>query len=176
MEKKKIKVTLIVDYDFWKVILKEFQNKWLRKVKDEKDTYILEGDSFDIFSYIKEQESEYEAEPLTHFNVYYETRGITIIPHLLIVKSGEKKVSVPKKTMFLLELLLLNPTIIHTRERLCGSLSSNGSMISDNALNQSIHRVKKVLEKFTDDEMIETVSGVGYRWKYEIKCFYEQKK
>ncbi|MDO4466160.1 MAG: winged helix-turn-helix domain-containing protein [Bacillota bacterium] len=124
------------------------------------------------FGLVAEKEMSYAGTKFANQNPYYETHGLKIIPCSLTVEYGDKSTKLTKNSMILLEILIMDPTIIHSRENICNILSDCASPLSENALNQCVHRLKEKLKELLDEELIDTERGVGYRWKYEVKCFY----
>lgn len=63
----------------------------------------------------------------------------------------------------ILELMLKNPQTIFSKRRLYESISGDAYLSDDNTMNVHISNLRKEIAKFTSEEYIETVYGMGYR-------------
>lgn len=63
----------------------------------------------------------------------------------------------------ILELMLKNPRTIFSKRRLYESVSGDTYLSDDNTMNVHISNLRKKIAKFTPEEYIETVYGMGYR-------------
>lgn len=63
----------------------------------------------------------------------------------------------------ILELMLKNPKTIFSKRRLYEGVSGNEYLSDDNTMNVHISNLRKKMAKYTSDEYIETVYGLGYR-------------
>ena len=63
----------------------------------------------------------------------------------------------------ILELMLKNPKTIFSKRRLYESVSGDTYLSDDNTMNVHISNLRKKVSKFTSEEYIETVYGMGYR-------------
>ena len=63
----------------------------------------------------------------------------------------------------ILELMLKNPKTIFSKRRLYESVSGDTYLSDDNTMNVHISNLRKKIAKFTSEEYIETVYGMGYR-------------
>lgn len=63
----------------------------------------------------------------------------------------------------ILELMLKNPKTIFSKRRLYESVSGDTYLSDDNTMNVHISNLRKKIAKFTTEECIETVYGMGYR-------------
>ena len=63
----------------------------------------------------------------------------------------------------ILELMLKNPQTIFSKRRLYESISGDAYLSDDNTMNVHISNLRKKIAKFTSEEYIETVYGMGYR-------------
>ncbi len=66
----------------------------------------------------------------------------------------------------ILELMLKNPKTIFSKRRLYESVSGDTYLSDDNTMNVHISNLRKKIAKFTSEEYIETVYGMGYRLVY----------
>lgn len=94
-------------------------------------------------------------------------QGIIRTEHLEInksnytVQSGKKEVFFPKKEFELLSLLAANKGRVFSREALLDAIWGNNVHVVDRTVD--VH-IRKIREKLGDD-CIETVKGVGYRFR-----------
>lgn len=63
----------------------------------------------------------------------------------------------------ILEIMLKNPKTIFSKRRLYESVLGDTYMSDDNTMNVHISNLRKKIAKFTSEEYIETVYGMGYR-------------
>lgn len=63
----------------------------------------------------------------------------------------------------ILELMLKNPKTIFSKRRLYEGVSGDTYLSDDNTMNVHISNLRKKIAKFTSEEYIETVYGMGYR-------------
>ena len=65
----------------------------------------------------------------------------------------------------ILELMLKNPKMIFSKQRLYESVFGDAYLSDDNTMNVHISNLRKKIAKHTTEEYIETVYGLGYRLK-----------
>lgn len=65
----------------------------------------------------------------------------------------------------ILELMLKNPKMIFSKQRLYESVLGDAYLSDDNTMNVHISNLRKKIAKHTTEEYIETVYGLGYRLK-----------
>ena len=81
---------------------------------------------------------------------------------------GNEKVELSKTEQKLLRLLVENPGITLSRDRLIDSVWTDGAEhVDENALSVTIKRLR---DKLKAQENIKTVYGIGYVWKNEAYC------
>jgi two-component system alkaline phosphatase synthesis response regulator PhoP len=81
------------------------------------------------------------------------------------VKIGKREVFFPRKEFELLALLAANPGKVYSREMLLNTIWGTNVIVVDRTID--VH-IRKVREKLGDDAaLIETIKGVGYRFKEE---------
>ena len=81
---------------------------------------------------------------------------------------GNEKVELSKTEQKLLRLLVENPGITLSRDRLIDSVWTDGAeYVDENALSVTIKRLR---DKLKAQENIKTVYGIGYVWKNEAYC------
>jgi two-component system alkaline phosphatase synthesis response regulator PhoP len=79
------------------------------------------------------------------------------------VRLGKKEVFFPRKEFEILALLAAHPGKVYSREMLLNSIWGTDVVVIDRTVD--VH-IRKIREKLGDDaEAIETIKGVGYRYK-----------
>lgn len=86
---------------------------------------------------------------------------ITIDPNTYVVKVGEEDLTLPKKEFELLYLLASRPGKVYSREKILNKVWGEQVYVVDRTID--VH-IRKIREKIGDDK-IETVKGVGYKFK-----------
>jgi two-component system, OmpR family, alkaline phosphatase synthesis response regulator PhoP len=79
------------------------------------------------------------------------------------VHLGKKEIALPKKEFELLALLAANPGKVFTREMLLNRIWGTDVCVIDRTVDVHIRKIREKLGK--DAEAIETVKGVGYRYR-----------
>ena len=88
---------------------------------------------------------------------------LTIDRRSFTLKIGDRDVFFPRKEFEILALLAANPGKVFTREMLLNTIWGSQVIVVDRTVD--VH-IRKVREKLEDDaEMIETIKGVGYRFR-----------
>jgi len=90
-----------------------------------------------------------------------EMNGLRIDRNRYLVFKGEQEFSLPKKEFELLSLLMSRNGHVLTRENILGSVWGDGVVVGDRTIDVHIRRLR---EKLGEDK-IETVKGVGYKFK-----------
>lgn len=75
----------------------------------------------------------------------------------------ENEITCTATEYLILELLLKNPKTVFSKRRLYESISGDTYLSDDNTMNVHISNLRKKIAKFTAEEYIETVYGIGYR-------------
>ena len=77
------------------------------------------------------------------------------------------------KTEFkILELLMSNPKQVFTKENLYEYCQGDYYLANDNSINVHISNLRKKLKKYTDEDYIETVWGIGFKLAWEFFSSY----
>ena len=87
---------------------------------------------------------------------------VTLDYKTMLVKKGNKQISLPQKEFQLLFKLLSHPGTIFTRLQLMDEIWGLESDTSDHSLNVHINRLRERLHDWSDFEII-TVRGLGYK-------------
>lgn len=77
---------------------------------------------------------------------------------------GEEPVNLTKTEFDLVEFLSLHRGQVFGRERIYELVWGYDSEGDSQIITEHIRRIRQKLKKFTDEEFIETVWGVGYKW------------
>jgi two-component system alkaline phosphatase synthesis response regulator PhoP len=79
------------------------------------------------------------------------------------VRLGKREIFFPKKEFEILALLAANPGRVYTREMLLNTIWGSDVVVVDRTID--VH-IRKIREKLGDNiSLIETIKGVGYRFK-----------
>ena len=85
------------------------------------------------------------------------------------VQVRESCVELTKMEYDIIEFLSMHPGQVFDRERMyeriCGYEAEGDSRV----ITELVRRIRKKLQQYTDTEYIETVWGMGYRWRRERK-------
>ena len=104
--------------------------------------------------------------PRTEASVMVRARGITLDPARHEVTAAGAPVTLTSKEFSLLELLLRHPGQVLTREQIMVQVWSGDFEGGSNVLEVHVKNVRrKLAEAGHDEEVIETVRGLGYRFK-----------
>lgn len=76
---------------------------------------------------------------------------------------GDNELNCTATEYSILEAMLKNPKTIFSKRRLYESISGDSYLNDDNTMNVHISNLRKKIAKFTAEEYIETVYGMGYR-------------
>jgi two-component system, OmpR family, alkaline phosphatase synthesis response regulator PhoP len=88
---------------------------------------------------------------------------ISIDPDKFVVLLDGKKKTFPKKEFNLLYYLVNNPGTVHTREELLKEVWGTDVFVVDRTVDVHIRKIREKLDAYSN--LIETVKGVGYRFK-----------
>ncbi len=79
------------------------------------------------------------------------------------VHIGDREVFFPRKEFEILALLAAHPGKVFTREMLLNTIWGSGVIVVDRTVDVHIRKVREKLD--ADADVIETIKGVGYRFK-----------
>lgn len=78
---------------------------------------------------------------------------------------NNEEVPIRRNELKLLSCFMENPGILISRERLLELMwDIDGEFVDDNTLSVAVSRLRKKIGKYKDNDYIETVRGIGYRW------------
>ncbi len=77
------------------------------------------------------------------------------------------KIDLTKNELKILQTLFENPEAYVSRDQLMMALWQSDQFVDDNTLSVNMNRLRKKLEEFKIDDLIQTKKGLGYRIYYE---------
>ena len=80
-----------------------------------------------------------------------------------IVYNG-KEIILTKTEFDIIELLSTNPNVVLDKDRIYDRLWSCDSFGDSQVIAEHIRKIRTKMKKYTDDEYISTVWGIGYKW------------
>ena len=90
----------------------------------------------------------------------------------LVIDYASKCVHIRGKALVLtkleyeiIELLSLNPEMVFDKERIYEKISGYDAEGDSRVVTELIRRIRKKINQYTEHEYIETVWGMGYKWK-----------
>ena len=110
-----------------------------------------------IKAVLRRKAPEQVKEPIMHKNLFLD-------PNKLILKSHEKKINIGPTEFKLLYFFMRNPDIIFSRNQILDKVWGNQSVIDDRTVDVHIKRLRDSLKNSGDDQKIQTVRGLGYRF------------
>ncbi len=90
--------------------------------------------------------------------------GITLIPDQHRVLITDTPVNVSPTEYRLLEFFLTHPDRVYSRTQLLDQVWGRNTFIEERTVDVHIRRLRKLLEGFARDNLIQTVRGFGYRF------------
>jgi len=90
-----------------------------------------------------------------------ETKGVFIDKDRYVVKKDEKEFVLPRKEFELLSLLMQQIGKVYTRETIMNKIWGEDVVVGERTIDVHIRKLRQRL----GDDSIETVSGVGYKFK-----------
>lgn len=103
-------------------------------------------------------------------NLKREERKVENKDKLVIDYSGrtvmynDKEIIFTKTEFDIIELLSTNPSIVLDKDRIYDRLWSYDSFGDSQVIAEHIRKIRTKMKKYTDDEYISTVWGIGYKW------------
>lgn len=94
-----------------------------------------------------------------------EQSGLKLYPERLQITYGDEKLDITKNEAAILELLLTRYPKVAGRDDLLEKIWDENAFVDENTLNVNVTRVRKRLKSVGMDDAIETVRGVGYRFR-----------
>lgn len=83
---------------------------------------------------------------------------------LRTVHYKEEEIVFTKTEFDIIELLSTHPNMIFDREKIYTSLWGYDAMGDNSVVSEHIRKIRSKISRVTDEEFIQTVWGVGYRW------------
>lgn len=82
-----------------------------------------------------------------------------------IVQVGTAKLELTKLEYGIVEFLSMNPGQVFDKERIYERVCGYDAEGDSRVITELVRRIRKKIQEYTDTEYIETVWGMGYRWK-----------
>ncbi|WP_392486245.1 response regulator [Haloimpatiens sp. FM7315] len=92
-----------------------------------------------------------------------ELEGLILYPERSELHYHSKEISLSKKEVELLDMLIKKYPKVATRDALLEKLWDDQNFVDENTLNVNITRVRKRFSKLGIEDAVETVRGLGYR-------------
>ena len=93
------------------------------------------------------------------------SNGLTVSTSQRKVYYEGNEIILSKTEFDIMEFLMSNANQIFDRERIYEAVWGYDADGDSSVIKEHIRKIRTKLEKFTDKEFIETVWGIGYRWK-----------
>ncbi|MBQ0065084.1 MAG: winged helix-turn-helix transcriptional regulator [Firmicutes bacterium] len=167
------KIEILVGEREWESFMKKDGKLFFKKM-GEKNLYLFKGKSARYNGMISEAVVQYMGGDINPYNLVnvFETHGLVIIPAERTIKKGNKQIVLKKQCMQMLEQLLIDSQVVHSRELLKATVKEKGVPMDDNALNACMCRLRRDLKEIDSEDLIKTYSSLGYKWVPEVKRFY----
>lgn len=81
------------------------------------------------------------------------------------VQVGEKELELTRMEYEIVEFLSMNPGQVFDKERIYERVCGYDGEGDSRVITELVRRIRKKLQEYTSTEYIETVWGMGYRWK-----------
>lgn len=81
------------------------------------------------------------------------------------VQIGENNLELTRTEYAIIEFLSMNPGQVFDKERIYEKVCGYDGEGDSRGITELVRRIRKKLSEYTETEYIETVWGVGYRWK-----------
>ena len=93
-----------------------------------------------------------------------EAEGLRLDPAAKKVRAGEQRIELSPAEFRLLHFLMTHPGRVYTRAQLLDLVWGDHVFIEERTVDVHIRRLRKALEPFGYDALIQTVRGTGYRF------------
>ena len=100
-------------------------------------------------------------------NNVIEKGSITLDPDRNSVTIEGEEINIPQTEYRLLYFLMKNPGRLYSRTQLLDRVWGQNAFIEERTIDVHVLRLRKILKPYHVDSMIQTVRGVGYRFKVE---------
>ena len=81
------------------------------------------------------------------------------------VKRGDREIELSQREFALLEYLMRSPGRVYSRSQICEHVWNTHFDTGTNMVDVAITRLRKKLEEPAESKLIDTIRGVGYRFK-----------
>lgn len=95
--------------------------------------------------------------------------GLELDPVAHRVLAGGKPVTLGPTEYRMLEFFMSHPDRVYTREQLLDRIWGGNVYVEERTIDVHIRRLRKALEEFGYDRMVQTVRGAGYRFSTRVE-------
>lgn len=99
-------------------------------------------------------------------------KSLSLEPHNYQAFIDGKLLNLTKTEFKILELLMSNPKQVFTKENLYEYCQGDYYLANDNSINVHISNLRKKLKKYTDEDYIETIWGIGFKLAWDFFLSY----
>lgn len=92
-------------------------------------------------------------------------KGVTIHKHLFDISVNGEFLNLTKQEYKIIKLLMENPNKVFTKEDIYVYAWEDYYMGEDKTINVHISNIRRKIKEFTEEEIIETVWGIGFKLK-----------
>ena len=99
------------------------------------------------------------------FSIFTTPDGLIVNLSKQTISYGDKEISFSKKEFDLIEYLITNKGQVFDKEKIYETVWGYDAEGDSNVVKEHIRKIRNKFQKITGNDYIETVWGVGYRWK-----------
>lgn len=85
----------------------------------------------------------------------------------MTVSYQDQSIELTKNELKILEVLFTQPETYVSRDEIMNDLWQSSAFVDDNTLSVNMNRLRKKLDEFGIEQLIQTKKGIGYRLSYE---------
>lgn len=97
-----------------------------------------------------------------------EASGLVLDAARQALNAGEHSIPLSPTDFRLLEFFMTHPERVHDRVQLLNQVWGGTGQVEERTVDVQIRRLRKVLERFSYDRLIQTVRGTGYRFSMRV--------
>lgn len=99
------------------------------------------------------------------FSIFTTPDGLIVNLSKQTISYGDKEISFSKKEFDLIEYLITNKGQVFDKEKIYETVWGYDAEGDSNVVKEHIRKIRNKFQEITGNDYIETVWGVGYRWK-----------
>ena len=99
------------------------------------------------------------------FSIFTTPDGLIVNLSKQTISYGDKEIPFSKKEFDLIEYLITNKGQVFDKEKIYETVWGYDAKGDSNVVKEHIRKIRNKFQKITGNDYIETVWGVGYRWK-----------